>query len=133
MRPNVKLIISFEEFEELINFRAIGTIPNIHITGASCDNDRGMVVLSAIDMRRKPLRNIELATSVPFFEFADGKTQATAVVWAADVVQHARRRWSVYRVRDGCDLSETQFETLEQFAVARLDNGLGIDGVGIEV
>ena len=71
MRPNVKLIISFEEFEELINVRARGTIPNIHITSASCDNDRGGVVLSAIDMRCRPLRGIELATSVPFFAFTD--------------------------------------------------------------
>ena len=71
MRPNVRLIISFEEFEELINVRARGTIPNIHITDAACDNDRGVVALSAIDMRCRPLRNMEIATSVPFFAFTD--------------------------------------------------------------
>lgn len=64
---------------------------------------------------------------------ADGKTQATAVVWAADIVPYSRRRWSVYRVRGGCDLDESKFGILEQFVNSRLGNGLEIDGVKIEV
>ena len=64
---------------------------------------------------------------------ADGKTQATIVAWAADVVAYSRRRWSVYRVRGGCDMSDSQFGILEQFVSSRLASGLGIDGVGIEV
>ena len=61
-----------------------------------------------------------------------GKRQAIVTVWLTDFVPLVGARQSVYPDKD-CDLNGERFGELTQFAIARLDNGLELDGASVEV
>jgi len=68
MRPNIKVVVTFEEFEAFINAKTRGT-KVIHVVGAECENDAGMVILSVLDMSAKPLPEQHIAYRVLISDF----------------------------------------------------------------
>ena len=63
---------------------------------------------------------------------ADGQRQALIVVWVAGMIPFVGARWSAYPAPDS-DLSNDRFQQAAAFALARLDNGLELDGATVEV
>ena len=63
---------------------------------------------------------------------ADDKRQVLVVVWVEGMIPLTGCRWSVYPPHD-CDLSDVRFQEVAAFALARLDNGLELDGATVEV
>ena len=70
MRANVKIVMYFEDFENLIDTESKGTRPRVNIVGAECNNDTGTITLSAVDPTSKPLGKAQLATAVWLDEYA---------------------------------------------------------------
>jgi len=62
----------------------------------------------------------------------DGKRQVLIVVWVDGMIPLTRCRWSAYPPGD-CDLSNERFQVAAAFALARLDNGLELNGATVEV
>jgi hypothetical protein len=62
----------------------------------------------------------------------DGKRQALILCWADWMTSHTHCRWSAYSDAI-CDLDDARFEEIAAFALARLGNGLELDGATVEV
>ena len=54
MRPNIRVVVSFEELEALINTQTRAS-KIVHVVGAECENATGLVTLSVLDMSAKSL------------------------------------------------------------------------------
>jgi len=68
MRPNIKVVVTFEELEALINAKTRAS-KTVHVVGAECENDAGMVILSVLDMSAKPLPEQHIAYRVLISDF----------------------------------------------------------------
>jgi len=68
MRPNIQIIITFEELEALINAKTRAS-KVVHVVGAECENNMGMVILSVLDMSARPLQEMNIPYRVLISDF----------------------------------------------------------------
>jgi len=61
-----------------------------------------------------------------------GRRQMLVLVWVAGMIPVVGGRWAAYPV-NGCALDNDRFQEAAAFALARLDNGLELDGATVEV
>ena len=61
-----------------------------------------------------------------------GRRQIFVLVWIEGMVEVFGGRWAAYPV-NGCALDNPRFQEVAAFALARLDNGLELDGATVEV
>ena len=61
-------LFNFEKFEEMLNSATKGAKP-LHVVGADCDNERGIVTLHVIDFDENPLGSGSVGFKIPFYEY----------------------------------------------------------------
>jgi len=68
MRPNIKVVVTFEELEVLINAKTRAP-KTVHVVGAERENDAGIVILSVLDMSAEPLQEMNIPHRARISEF----------------------------------------------------------------